>query len=189
MAKFTRIAIMQTFGEMLEEMPFDKITVSALVKRCGIGHNTFYYHYQDIYALFDAWLREELGQYISGIDDWQEGLRNLLRACQNRSKIIYHIFDSLSRDRMERYLFSLTDDLFLNYVARQAEGLVLPRERLQSIADFCRYAFFGFFLRFLWNAMADDVDRMVEELSELFPTFVENALTVAAREEKAPNTP
>ena len=36
MALYTQKAIMRAFGEMLEEMPFDKITVTALVKRCDI---------------------------------------------------------------------------------------------------------------------------------------------------------
>jgi len=184
MARFTRIAIMQTFGEMLEEMPFDKITVSALVKRCGIGHNTFYYHYQDIYALFDTWLREEIGQYASVGTDWKETMRSLLCACKSHSKIIYHIFDSLSRDRLERYMFTITDDVILRFVAEQANGRDVPRERLQSVADFCRYAFFGYFLRFLWSGMTDDVDRMVNEIGGLFSAFVRSALSTIAQEEK-----
>ena len=48
MALYTKKLIMSTFQEMLEELPFDKITVTALVKRAGISPNTFYYHYQDI---------------------------------------------------------------------------------------------------------------------------------------------
>ena len=51
MALYTKKLIMTTFQEMLAEMPFDKITVSALVKRAEGSPNTFYYHYQDIYAL------------------------------------------------------------------------------------------------------------------------------------------
>lgn len=62
MALLTQRAILSTFEEMLEEMPFDKITVSALVKRCGVSANTFYYHYQDIYALLDAWLTKKIGE-------------------------------------------------------------------------------------------------------------------------------
>ena len=37
----------------LEELPFDKITVAALVKRAGVSPNTFYYHYQDIPSLLE----------------------------------------------------------------------------------------------------------------------------------------
>ncbi len=36
MAKLTEKAILQTFDDMIHEMPFEKITVSALVARCGI---------------------------------------------------------------------------------------------------------------------------------------------------------
>ena len=55
MALYTKKLIMTAFAEMLEELPFDKITVAALVKRAGVSPNTFYYHYEDIYALLDAW--------------------------------------------------------------------------------------------------------------------------------------
>ncbi len=45
MAQYTKKAILQTFEEMLEKMPFDKMTVSAIVARCEISSNTFYYHF------------------------------------------------------------------------------------------------------------------------------------------------
>ena len=64
MALYTKKLIMSTFQEMLEELPFDKITVAALVKRAGISPNTFYYHYQDIYALLGAWFRERAESFI-----------------------------------------------------------------------------------------------------------------------------
>ena len=48
MIQYTEKAIQQTFQEMLTEMPFDKITVTELVKRCEISPNTFYYHYNNI---------------------------------------------------------------------------------------------------------------------------------------------
>ena len=76
MALYTKKLIMNTFQEMLEELSFDKITVSALVKRAGISPNTFYYHYQDIYALLDVWFREQMGYYApqdKTVAAWQIG--------------------------------------------------------------------------------------------------------------------
>jgi len=46
---------MAAFRTMPGEFPFDKITAATPVKRAGISPNTFYYHYQGIYALPDAW--------------------------------------------------------------------------------------------------------------------------------------
>ena len=60
MANHTKRIILEEFQCMLREMPFDKITVSALVKRCEISPNTFYYHYQDIIIIirifFPFWM-------------------------------------------------------------------------------------------------------------------------------------
>lgn len=56
MANYTKKAILATFESMLNDMPFEKITVSAIVAKCEISSNTFYYHYRDIYGLLEAWL-------------------------------------------------------------------------------------------------------------------------------------
>ena len=49
MSDFTKIAIMHSLIELLEEKEFTKITVKDIVTRCGINRNTFYYHFEDIY--------------------------------------------------------------------------------------------------------------------------------------------
>ena len=78
MAHYTEKAIISSFQEMLEEMPFDKITVTALTKRSDISPNTFYYHYQDIYALLDYWLGLRLDSFFQ-YKPWQEGAVILMR--------------------------------------------------------------------------------------------------------------
>lgn len=84
-------AIMRTFQQMLEEMPFDKITVSALVRRCEISSNTFYYHYQDIYALLDVWFHTVFDPYVQCDRpdfDWRTAIKEVLRACQAHPRTI-----------------------------------------------------------------------------------------------------
>ena len=44
--KYTRNMIRNVFIEMLDERPFDEITVTDLVTRCEINRKTFYYYYQ-----------------------------------------------------------------------------------------------------------------------------------------------
>ena len=64
MANFTKKAILSTFQDLLLEKPFDKITVSAIVARCGISPNTFYYHFADIYDLLDQLFSATLAHYL-----------------------------------------------------------------------------------------------------------------------------
>ncbi len=175
MAQYTQKAIIETFEKMLIEMPFDKITVSALVRRCEISSNTFYYHYSDIYDLLDVWLRGELSTYASGkppYDDFKLAMKDFLRDCVEHSAIIYHIFNSLSRDRMERFVFTLGEDVFYRYVCRRAAAYEVPEARLKEMADVCRYSFAGLFLRFLWGRMKEDIDAMVDGYSEVLDGLV-----------------
>ncbi len=181
MALYTKKLIMTAFTELLEELPFDKITVAALVKRAGVSPNTFYYHYEDIYALLDAWFRQIVESFTPGdtLLEWKSATKAMLRQCKAHPKIIYHIFDGLSRDRLERYIFSLTDDVFYRLAQQAAQGRDLPEEQLRSVAYFCRYAYIGFVVQFFWNHMENDIDTSVDRLGALFDKF----LTSATQEE------
>ena len=108
MSRYTEKLIMQTFSEMLDEMPFDKVTVSALTRRSDISHNTFYYHYRDIYHLLEIWIRQDIAPFLRvGEDyaDWESATKALLKNWQSQERRIFHVFHSLSREQMERYVY------------------------------------------------------------------------------------
>ena len=180
MALYTKKLIMTTFQEMLTESPFDKITVAALVKRAGISPNTFYYHYQDIYGLLDVWFQEQVEAFVPKGEtiEWVSATKAILRHCKDHPKIIYHIFDGLSRDRLERYIFSLTDDPFSRIVRQAAQGRPLSEEQCSRIAAFCRYAYIGFVMQFFWNRMENDIDGSVDRLGALFDQFLAIAVQI-----------
>ena len=85
------------------------------------------------------------------------GGKGALRRCKEHSKTIYHVFDGLSRDRLERYIFSLTDDAFSRVVHQAAEGSDISEE----------------------NGMENDIDESVDRLGTLFDSFLHGALQTA----------
>lgn len=178
MALLTQKAILSTFEEMLEEMPFDKITVSALVRRCGVSSNTFYYHYQDIYDLLSVWMNTRFGMLKKSVREslgWKEEARVFLQYCQSHPKLITNLLSSVSRGSLEQYIFMETDDFFLDYVREKTAGTPLSEESIRYIAQFCRYSFIGFFLKFTWEKMQTDVDESVDRLEKVFNAFVDSA--------------
>ena len=54
----TKQTIQASFRTLLMAKSLDKITVRDIVEDCGLTRNTFYYHYEDIYDLFDDYLDE-----------------------------------------------------------------------------------------------------------------------------------
>ena len=186
MALLTQKAILSTFEEMLEEMPFDKITVSALVRRCGVSSNTFYYHYQDIYDLLSVWMNTRFGMLKKSVREslgWKEEARVFLQYCQSHPKLITNLLSSVSRGSLEQYIFMETDDFFLDYVREKTAGTPLSEESIRYIAQFCRYSFIGFFLKFTWEKMQTDVDESMDRLEKLFNAFIDSA---AAQMERDP---
>ena len=43
----TQAAIRRAFMQLLEQRPFNEITVKLIVETCGINRKTFYNHYRD----------------------------------------------------------------------------------------------------------------------------------------------
>lgn len=119
MSMLTMKTIMQTFSEMIEEMPFDKITVLALVKRCEINHNTFYYHFQDLYELLDKWIQYEIDKLVKTLEDptdLKAEMKAIFQACKEYPKIINHILSSLSKEQLEYHFFIKTEDSISKYI-------------------------------------------------------------------------
>ncbi|WP_334196561.1 TetR-like C-terminal domain-containing protein, partial [Muricomes intestini] len=144
-----------------------------------ISTNTFYYHFRDIYDLLDTWLQEQKERYISSAEennDWQNMLKEMLQDMKKHQKIVNHICDSLLRDRLERYMFETTDATIYNLVCHEVGDRNIPEDRLRDIADFCRYAFLGFILKYIWSHMSFDIEESVDRLSVLFEGFIHQAI-------------
>lgn len=57
---YTRNTVKDALLELLEEQPFEKITVAALCRKAEITRATFYLHFQDINDVLDELLNEAL---------------------------------------------------------------------------------------------------------------------------------
>ena len=171
MANYTVKAIMKNFEEMLIEMPFSKVTVSALVERGEISSNTFYYHFRDIYELLNAWLTVKEKKYINiadGIPDWPESLKLVLKVMQENSKLVYHVSDSIPKDRLEFFILGWAQERFYEVAKKRIGNAAFSESFTRKLAWFYCYSALGFVLNFLWNRMKMNVDESVDQLSGIF---------------------
>ncbi len=192
MTQFTQKALLDTFTGMLQRMPFEKITVSALVAGCGVSPDTFYYHFHDIYDLLEHWLLRIKERYVleplrAGAD-WREMLRALLRTMRQNQAVVYHLFNSTSREWIERYCFEASGDTFYELI-RQAVGDALPEEEMRALAQYTGCAFLGLMLRFLWRQMEVDLDASVERFGVIFESNLRQAIRAAQGAGDGPGGP
>ena len=92
----TKRYIQEAFRTLLEEKPMDRITVRDIVEECGLTRNTFYYHYDDIFDLFEDFLKTQLEQALRDSPQEMtpdEVLLNALSFLTEKPQVARHIFE------------------------------------------------------------------------------------------------
>lgn len=82
---------------MLEEMPYDKITVSQLIERAGVSRTTFYRHYLDIYDMYEKVCDRLINEFLKRFFFLSKGIDNL------NSETLFDIFISVFKTQ-EKYI-------------------------------------------------------------------------------------
>jgi probable dihydroxyacetone kinase regulator len=182
-SQFTKRAIMSAFTQLLNEMPLNKIRVKDIAEMCEINRNTFYYYYQDIYSLLDDVFKEETAKVISennSYDSWIEGFRQCIEFAIGNRKAIYHIYNSMSREQLERYLNQVTEYFLTNYIRKEAQGLDVSESDIRQVVLFYKFALVGLVLEWLQRGMSDDADAYISRMGFLLEGNIRKILEKAA---------
>ena len=148
MAGFTKRAIINTFFKMLEERPLNKITVTDIVKECGINRNSFYYHYEDIPTLIKDWMLSEFEKNSSkqsSTDDIENYIDIFINFVLANKKILLRIYDSVDRQIFEEGLGEKCKNWAKYYVNQRFASLTLKQVELDKIVDYYNLLFYGMF--------------------------------------------
>jgi len=157
MARFTRQAIINEFAALISERPLDKITVTDLVKACGINRNTFYYYFHDIYALAGAVVAQGLSTALASeepLDELRTVLPRLMEYARKNRRLILHIYNAEHRI-LEQQLYNCIYAHVLAYVQAEAADIPAGMRDITQLSTFCTYAVTGSFLAWLNNGMRD----------------------------------
>lgn len=129
MPSFTKKAILESFLHLLGKKPIDKITVRDIVDDCGINRNTFYYYFQDIYAVLED-LIHSLFEQIEGEQTLPVTLCRFYALLADFTERYPHAAKSLALslgfEGMERYLATDLDGLILDCYARAVQAIPSP---------------------------------------------------------------
>ena len=170
MSAITKRAIEESFKKLLSEQPLDKITVKNITDDCGVNRNTFYYHYSDIYELLEDIFMEEAQKAIDSMNSeqsWEEGLCSGLRFVKENNKLIYHVYNSLHRETIERYLYKVSSDFMLKFIDHVSSDLIVDESDKNFIAAFYKFALVGIMLDWLEGGMKTEPDELISRLSKI----------------------
>lgn len=169
MPSFTKKAIVESFLRIIGKKPLDKITVRDVVDDCGINRNTFYYYFQDIYAVL-----EEVSHTVAASLPREQSLsvtfeaffRGMAQYNSSHPRTTRGLLLSLGLDGMERYFAKDMDAVILACLSHRAEIVCSPT-RLQHTTAFLRHAIFGFCIDLLRLDRADTFEEMLTDIKQI----------------------
>ena len=163
MNNLTKNALEESLKKFLLHKPLDKITISDLTSDCGISRMAFYYHFKDIYDLVEWACIEDATRALQGkktYDTWQDGLLQIFEAVLENKPFILNVYLSVSRERMENYLYSLIYQLIEGVVEEKSVNMKVSAEQKKFIADFYKYSFVGIMLDWVKRGMKETPREM-----------------------------
>ncbi len=179
MAKTTKRALASSLKKLLTQKTLDKITVVDIVEDYEVNRQTFYYHFQDIYDLIDWIFIIDSAKAIDGkntYDTWQQGFLHVFEYVLENKSLIANVYDSISRDKMEKYLYDVTYDLLINVVDEKSINMHIRDEDKQFIANFYKFAFVGLMLEWIKSGMKEKPEKIIDKLSILIKDDITRAL-------------
>ena len=105
----TKRTLADSLKKIMRKKAFAKITVSEIIADCGVNRKTFYYHFEDIYALLKWMFEEEAIEVVKHFDllvDYEEAIRFVMQYVDENNYIISCAYDSIGRDEMKRFFYA-----------------------------------------------------------------------------------
>lgn len=169
-ANITKKAIVNSFKELMEHKPFDKITVSDITQHCGLNRQTFYYHFQDKYALLN-WIyhNEVIHEFTNNLnfDNWGEHLLQTSKVIQDNIKFYRNALLTASSDEFRNYFFDAVKGIFLEAIHHIAIGYTIDEKDCSFIAEFFAYGISGTIINWICFDSKISSESMVRHIENL----------------------
>lgn len=169
--KKTEQLIINTFLELVEEKPLDKIAIQDIANKCGINRNTFYYHFDDIYSLIESVFNNHVVTIERMFEEgasWSECSEVALNFLVQNRRAIRHIAFSMNRNQLDHYLFVVFKRIFTEYLL---DNFIvnISDEKFDNLILFYTYAIMGCIDR---NFIENNNDIELEALLDKFNTIL-----------------
>ena len=105
----TKTALAASLKKFMSKKPLGKITVSEIIADCNVNRKTFYYHFEDIYALLKWMLEQEAIDVIKDFDlliDYEDAVRFVLGYVKENVHILNCAYDGMGRDELKRFFYN-----------------------------------------------------------------------------------
>ena len=179
----TKTAIIDAFLKLLEEKPYNKITVKNIVNLCQINLNTFYYHFQSIPDLLEQVIKNDADCIIKNYSSFATPVDRILplfKYITKPKKLVSHIYNSVHRGVFLNNLEKITLYVVSEYVNKVTAGSYISSEDKNLLIRLYKCTLVGIIIDWLEEKMSYDLPEAFTRTCDLFsgsgtPSFLKSS--------------
>lgn len=180
----TKRLLANSLRKLMKKKAFSKITVTEICLDCGVNRKTFYYHFEDIYALLKWILEQEAFDIIQSFDlleDFDKIILFILNYVNTNKPFLNSIYASLGYDGLREFLH----EDFIRLISATISSLEKQEEYYLS-SDY-RLFLSKFYARALSGTLTDLLNESPQEIKEAICfTFKTSILSIIHAKGKKP---
>ena len=112
---------------------------------------------------------------------FEKELLNLADFVMKHEKAMYHIYYSVSRDKLEDYLYDGSVDTITQIIKKKSIGTDCNEEDIEIVSIFCTNAFTSSVLRWIKDGMKSDLGHILKRITLMFDDALRVALIKAGQ--------
>ncbi len=166
----TKQALAASLKKFMRQKSLSKITVTEIITDCNVNRKTFYYHFEDIYALLKWMLEQEAIEVVKNYDlllDYEDAVRFVVGYIKENEHILNCAYDSMGRDELKRFFcndfVSLSRQVIVE--AERQSGLAVTEEFKDFLCDFITEAIAGLLVNSFRSKDGLQQDRVIANLT------------------------
>lgn len=168
----TKKSLSESLKRAMGKKPFSKITVSEIISDCDVNRKTFYYHFEDIYALLKWMFEEEAIEVVKHFDllvDYEEAIHFVMQYVDENDYIISCAYNSIGRDEMKRFFCADFESVVTSVIDSAEKNLnkSIDPDFKAYIAKFYTEALSGMLIDWVTEREKYDREKVVKYLTSI----------------------
>lgn len=178
----TKRALAESLKKLMRAKPFSKITVTEIVNDCGVNRKTFYYHFEDIYALL-RWIFEEEAVNIIRkfylLNDYDEAMEFIYEYISENKDLLRNAYDAFGSVELSSFFHmsfvGLNESLIESVEQKMHKRL--PERTREYLCEFLTEASAGLLLNIISGNMHFDRSKDMMPVSSIILASIVGVLT------------
>lgn len=162
--KITKAAIANAMKQVMDKIPFDRITTADIIAVCGISRKTFYYHFKDKYDVVNWIFSVEIVDGIlenTTFSSWTKGSLKLCRYIRENKTFYKNAVNASGQNCFIQFLHSLTEMQVKKLCEDALKKQILSDDDFKFLVEFYYSAFVGVFTAWVKDDMKDPPEVLV----------------------------